>query len=1192
MMRQSFLLLAMIALAGACSENSPQGTGGSPDLGFFDGGSDGGGTDGPSGGDGGPDAGADAGGTDGSAGVDAGPSPDAFNPDNATRDSDCDGLSDEEEFARIYPNGLRTDPGNPDTDGDGIPDGTEAGRTMVVPGSGCPSVPADADPSTTTSPVEADSDDDGISDGAEDRNRDGSRDDGELDPRRNDSDGDGLVDGVEDANQNGRRDPGELDGTDPDSDQDGIIDGVEDRSGDGVLDAGETDPRRADTDGDGLDDGIEDANFNGSREPFETDPTSTDTDCDGIADGDELAQGTSPIRADSDGDGLSDGLELGVVMPVAGSDCPAGIDVDADPNSGTLAANADSDGDGLLDGEEDANGNGRLDPGETDPNQADTDNDGISDGDEVLAGDGFDPTDPNFPNPALVPGILQICSDANLKVVDFNEQQTWTLTTESSFSVQPVAVLAANSSVAVSALDDATQQVSGFVLRMPLVGSVPATASDQTQGLDARVDAGLGAEGLSRSLRLGGRSITSHDGFETVASRIYDVDVDAGTRTPAALRDAMVRLVTNLGPAGLGSFPAPAGTANTQYVYLQQLLLRAEEVLVVGVVLERTAFDDRTDNRAILLEDLVNGTALAGFQAPRGKDCDPFVAEDASVADFLWMADISGSTDDDRGRIVNAANDIVNALTQNNVNFRMGVVPHTNNDFKFPNNGGALRGVGFTNDPTLFAQYLGDTSGTDGCEFGLEAVENAIAGLPRSAPGVTDPLQLRDGATLAVVYISDEYAEELTDDNARCFGYVPACDTGIEDVFTTNDNTVCQVMPSSAQQTCIDSIVQDYVTQIQNNNGVAFAQVILPQAMPLNCTDYACGTGGQRNEPGRGYIEVVQATGGAFYTPCSSNPGAALQSIVDAVAGAASQYTLLGAPISSTIRVGVIRLGQGGTGMVDDIPRDRDDGFDYDAASNSIFFRGFTFRPRIGDIVVVSYRNWQPVDSACSEPCPLNQRCDEQLGACVCDPVVCGVCGAGEVCNVGTGCACQPDCNVPCGPGEVRDPATCQCVCAAGCGGTCLGGSSCTSDCSCSCDGCGGACAGTLNVCDPSSCTCECPPEAGMACGGNTSFNPSLCDCVCPLGCSDACSGNAFCDPDGDCACVCPEQCGGCEVGATCNEETCACECPVGCDAGCQNLEVCDPDVGCGCACPDNCGDACGPAETCDPNACRCVPIV
>ena len=46
--------------------------------------------------------------------------------------------------------------------------------------------------------------------------------------------------------------------------------------------------------------------------------------------------------------------------------------------------------------------------------------------------------------------------------------------------------------------------------------------------------------------------------------------------------------------------------------------------------------------------------------------------------------------------------------------------------------------------------------------------------------------------------------------------------------------------------------------------------------------------------------------------------------------------------------------------MVDgvEVPRSRADGFDYDGASNSIIFRGSTYRPAIGSEVVVSYRTW------------------------------------------------------------------------------------------------------------------------------------------------------------------------------------------------------------------------------------------
>ena len=125
-----------------------------------------------------------------------------------------------------------------------------------------------------------------------------------------------------------------------DRDADGILNDIEDAAG--------MDPFDDDTDDDGLLDGPgsgEDVNANGIVDASETDPRSADTD----------------------GDGIQDGTELGLVAP-EGFDTDLTIFVpDADPSSTTDPTNPDTDGDGLLDGEEDLNGNGAVDPGETDP---------------------------------------------------------------------------------------------------------------------------------------------------------------------------------------------------------------------------------------------------------------------------------------------------------------------------------------------------------------------------------------------------------------------------------------------------------------------------------------------------------------------------------------------------------------------------------------------------------------------------------------------------------------------------------------------------------------------------------------------------------------------------------------------------------------------------------------------------------
>jgi len=118
-----------------------------------------------------------------------------------------------------------------------------------------------------------------------------------------------------------------------------------------------------DHDGDGISDRIENATG--------TDPLDDDTDNDGLLDGpgsgeDTNANGIVDL-GETDGDGIQDGTESGLIVP-EGLDTDMTVFVpDSDPDTTTNPTNPDTDGDGLLDGEEDLNGNGAVDPGESDP---------------------------------------------------------------------------------------------------------------------------------------------------------------------------------------------------------------------------------------------------------------------------------------------------------------------------------------------------------------------------------------------------------------------------------------------------------------------------------------------------------------------------------------------------------------------------------------------------------------------------------------------------------------------------------------------------------------------------------------------------------------------------------------------------------------------------------------------------------
>ena len=297
-------------------------------------------------------------------------------------DGDGDGLSNVEEDL------LGTDPEDPDSDDDGLLDGTE------VRG-GNPADPSDPR-NSITDPLDPDTDGDRLCDGSRTVA--------------------GVCTGGEDVDDDGLRDVRETDPLDADTDDDGLSDGVEvlDGSYPGPLDAdagrlgSQTDPLDADSDGDGLSDGAEDGDRDGTFEPGvtggvrETDPTDPDTDDGGELDGSEVVNDRNPVDDpsddngdldDNDGDGLSNAEEG---------------ELGTDPND------PDSDDDGLRDGTEVLDGSypGPLGP-RTDPLDADTDDDGTNDGDEDSDVDGSldagesDPTDPNDfggnGNPGLPP---------------------------------------------------------------------------------------------------------------------------------------------------------------------------------------------------------------------------------------------------------------------------------------------------------------------------------------------------------------------------------------------------------------------------------------------------------------------------------------------------------------------------------------------------------------------------------------------------------------------------------------------------------------------------------------------------------------------------------------------------------------------------------------------------------------------
>ena len=337
--------------------------------------------------------------------------PDNQEPGNPDADSDGDGLSNGQEGS---------DPYDPDTDHDGIPDGIDPDPLVYDDDfenwgnydSDDNGIPDNQEPDNPN----ADSDGDGLTNWQENENG--------TDPRYPDTDGDGFWDWTEVFHGSDPCDP-ESNPDNADADADGLSNIFERELG--------TDPFDADTDSDGLEDGQE---LDTGTNPFHP-----DTDNDGLFDGREVEMGCNPLYGDSDNDTFSDGYEVrNGKDPMDPQSFPAPPDTDCDGLSniiereiGTDPFDPDSDDDGFLDGDEarlnhdplddsshppysDMDCNGILDRNEPENPNADSDGDGVLNAQETQYG--TDPLNPNsFPN-ILDGGDTMESADENRHVMN------------------------------------------------------------------------------------------------------------------------------------------------------------------------------------------------------------------------------------------------------------------------------------------------------------------------------------------------------------------------------------------------------------------------------------------------------------------------------------------------------------------------------------------------------------------------------------------------------------------------------------------------------------------------------------------------------------------------------------------------------------------------------------------------------
>ncbi len=645
-----------------------------------------------------------------------------------------------------------------------------------------------------------------------------------------------------------------------------------------------------------------------------------DTDMDGINDDEECRIGSNPGNRDTDGDGISDGTEaryprICVADNRAMQRRPApACTMDAECMAGEHCRGldptmSDSDGDGVPDATEDPNRDGMIDTGrgETDPRLWDTDGDGMGDamgGLEICRPEGL----ARVTQVDIPPGATQVGHD-----LAFGTGRTVMGTTGRGGIV----------------LDDPATNVAGAVFLQPSGGTDLRAESIR---IESAIIAAIGA-GITPVLV--GRPMVTHE-MQNAISSTFRI---ARAGSASALRDSLV--------APLAGMPAPAGTAfgmaSEFYLDVTTVLRSSGTAMgrtdIIVAVSSRPDYDNAMRLTAIRVNDLTNASGVAEAGKVLGSHCQVFTADRTAMADFLWTVDTSGSMGDDQLRLANTATQFFTRLNAAGVDFRVGVL-------QAGNNGLNLDSPGF--------RFI---SGMDPMGAQRLCMEVTATSLGVACPGTADTLspypfpggQEEPVAAAIVAYdtIQRRASMPMPDLNrvfrpgARVVAFMVTDEPGSNDWgrWLSTHPPPDGMMPWGATYNAM--ALANISAYFRRNMILTFG------LLPVSATP--CATAAVFDLPRC----VVEGNGGAVIpitTATDPEISAAMSRIVDAVAGATSQFRLERTPITATIKVRV-------RGM--DVPRSRNDGFDYDPASRTIFFYGRTFRPNRGDQVVVSYRIWE-----------------------------------------------------------------------------------------------------------------------------------------------------------------------------------------------------------------------------------------
>jgi hypothetical protein len=433
---------------------------------------------------------------------------------------------------------------------------------------------------------------------------------------------------------------------------------------------------------------------------------------------------------------------------------------------------------------------------------------------------------------------------------------------------------------------------------------------------------------------------TSHDGFPDAKEAAWDVEtltsIEPGELLHVLLGSALLKPQT-----AISGLPGPVADPATQFVVKLTLVQRGGQVALSAAVATRAAEENVERDTSFIVEDLGNGTALAKAAATTLLECDKGVMSATPTADILWVIDESGSMSDNRQDVANNANAFFDLATASGLDFRMGVTGVRKPEAGIEVGKLCSRASSNTSDDGGEDRFLlpSERATFSACvwnppyyephlEYGLSAAYWAVKRhLPRA---VGSPSKIRDGAKLAIIFITDEAPQELKTDgsfNGKS-GFLSEADV---------KSSVCTLSPADQSSlTGFIAPIRDLLSGVAEPGGQAQVHVI------GGLCNNSCNA-----ELAHGYKDLAAARGGQVGDVCQKDLSATLKVILKSIASAASPRALHHSPISSSLVVEV--NGQ-------HVPRSSVKGFVYSAAANALTFVNVPIAK--GMLVAASYRRF------------------------------------------------------------------------------------------------------------------------------------------------------------------------------------------------------------------------------------------